>query len=112
MKIRKMNDGNRVLYFDAIKLFAIVCVLYGHCVQHLISNGETTPIYIFIYSFHMPLFMIISGFFSHSAMNLKWSDVMKKKSKQLILPCIIGGDNFCVKIFFARKCFFKLCIPK
>lgn len=91
MKIGKMNDYNRVLYFDAIKLFAIVIVLYGHCVQHLISNGETTPIYIFIYSFHMPLFMIISGFFSHSVMNLKWNDVIKKKSKQLILPCIIGG---------------------
>ena len=91
MKIGKMNDYNRVLYFDAIKLFAIVIVLYGHCVQHLISNGETTPIYIFIYSFHMPLFMIISGFFSHYVINLKLNDVIKKKSNQLILPCIIGG---------------------
>lgn len=99
-----MNDNNRVLYFDAIKLFAIVLVLYGHCVQSLISNGETTSVYIFIYSFHMPLFMIISGFFSHSAMNLKWVDVIKKKSKQLILPSIIfGGIIFMLRYFLGES---------
>lgn len=87
----KQKNSNRVLYFDAIKLFAIILVLYGHCVQHFISNGDSTPIYIFIYSFHMPLFMIISGFFSHSVFNLGWRDVIQKKTKQLIFPCIIGG---------------------
>ena len=61
-----MKDNNtRLVYFDMLKLFAIFLVIVGHCAQYLLSSSPyDEPLYVYIYSFHMPLFMIISGFFS------------------------------------------------
>lgn len=57
--------GRRIVAFDIIKLIAIYLVIVGHCTQHLLSSFEyEEPVYLFIYSFHMPLFMFLSGFFS------------------------------------------------
>lgn len=39
-----------------------------------------------IYSFHMPLFMIISGCFCLSSFKLTFGDFLKKKSIQLLIP--------------------------
>ena len=56
---------NRIIAFDLIKLFAIFLVIEGHCTQHLLSSFEyDEPVYVYIYSFHMPLFMFLSGYFS------------------------------------------------
>lgn len=50
----------RLLYIDAIRGFAIFLVVLGHI---LIFNGyEKSIITTTIYSFHMPLFMFISGY--------------------------------------------------
>ena len=61
--------SNRIEWIDALKGFAIFSVVLGHCVTDSMSSN-TFPeyaatlkiIYDFIYSFHMPLFFIISGF--------------------------------------------------
>lgn len=56
----------RLVYFDLLKLFAIYLVIIGHCVQYLLpTRPYDEPLYVYIYSFHMPLFMMISGFFSY-----------------------------------------------
>ncbi len=98
MKILRGGNLNQPLTsprlhsFDALKLFAIFLVLWGHSIQHLLSsNYVDEPIYRYIYSFHMPLFMIISGYFASSSMNLNFRILLKKKFIQLILPCIIWG---------------------
>ena len=50
----------RLLYIDALRGFAIFLVVLGHI---LIFNGyEKSIITTTIYSFHMPLFMFISGY--------------------------------------------------
>lgn len=59
----------RIEWIDALKGFAIFAVVVGHCATDCMSSG-TYPehaalirtIYDFIYSFHMPLFFMISGF--------------------------------------------------
>lgn len=67
-----MNSNTRLIYFDLLKLFAIFLVIEGHCVQHLLDTNEyDEPLYSFIYSFHMPLFMTIAGFFSYKKCSLK-----------------------------------------
>ena len=66
-EIQKQN-GSRIIYLDALKGFAAVCVVLGHVVDGYVS-GNTYPeatsvlglIYDAIYAFHMPLFMMISG---------------------------------------------------
>lgn len=84
--------GARLAYFDALKLFAIYLVIWGHCINwYRLGHGEYDVIYRIIYSFHMPLFMMISGYFSYSSINLPFCSFLKKKFKHLIYPCISWG---------------------
>ena len=71
---------NRVKYFDVAKGIAIILVIIGHCLS-LYTSNLTSNLTNFIYSFHMPLFFIISGFF-YKPGTLK----LGIKAKQLLLP--------------------------
>ena len=59
----------REYYLDAVKAIAIILTVLGHCIQWILGDtfGEDR-LELFIYSFHMPLFMIISGYFFQSAL--------------------------------------------
>lgn len=54
--------GNRILCLDNMKALAIFFVVLGHLIDGV--DSETNPFRIFIYSLHMPLFFIVSGFLS------------------------------------------------
>lgn len=91
------QNNKRLLAFDAIKLFAIFLVVYGHCILHLQNYSydiKENIIYRFVSSFHMPLFMAISGYFGSKIFNLKFSDIVAKKWKRLIVPSISFGVLF------------------
>lgn len=89
----------RIKYMDALKFFAIFMVLWGHCTQHLLSSVYyTEPIYQVIYSFHMPLFMAISGFFGTKIGNVTFVQSFIKKFRQLLLPALFFGILFCISI--------------
>lgn len=86
------TDGmkiDRMPFFDYLKMLAMFIVLWGHAIQHL-QTGEVwdEPMHKIIYSFHLPLFMIIAGFFSLLSMNMGLADFLKKKGSQLLLPCL------------------------
>lgn len=71
----------RLLQIDLLKLFAIALVIWGHCIQYFSYNFYSEePVYRIIYSFHMPLFMMISGFFSVSSMKMGFRAFFLKKS--------------------------------
>ena len=71
----------RIEFIDSLKGFAILLVLWGHSIQYLCSGIDFFQNFIFkiIYSFHMPLFFLISGFFFHSALKLHFKDFFLKK---------------------------------
>lgn len=79
----------RQISFDLTKLFAIFIVLWGHSVQFM-GGGDfwTNPVFEFIYSFHMPLFMVISGYFFSSGLRYSFGEIFKKKITQLLLPVL------------------------
>ncbi|MFE9925927.1 acyltransferase family protein [Streptomyces sp. NPDC005774] len=53
--------------FDNAKYLAIVLVAVGHAWEPLRSESRTvTALYTLVYAFHMPAFIIISGYFSRS----------------------------------------------
>ena len=82
----------RIDAIDVLKAFAILLVVYGHVIQFgLTSDRLDEPVYRFIYTFHMPLFMVLCGFFSQSSMNLSWLALVRKKFNSLIIPCISWG---------------------
>lgn len=86
-----MIQKERILYWDVIKAFAIFLVVWGHCLQYLQLDTENcwnSYTCGFIYSFHMPLFMMVSGYFARSIYNKSFSDNLKNKSLQILLPSI------------------------
>lgn len=59
-----MNDNNRIAIYDNVKFFLMVLVVVGHFVDPYVNESAGyRSIFIFIYSFHMPLFFFISGQF-------------------------------------------------
>lgn len=78
----------RIEYLDAIKAFAIFLVVCGHTLQYFDEPQTGKCLHDIIYSFHMPLFMVISGYFASSSLQKALFSFIKKKNEQLILPVI------------------------
>ena len=84
-------NNNRILYWDIAKAIAIFFVVWGHCLQNMTMDKDywlVDRLSQFIISFHMPMFMIISGFFAYSSLTRPFGDVIKKKVQQLLLPSV------------------------
>ena len=62
---------------DVLKGFGAVLVVLGHCIQLSYGNNAffEDRLYQFIYSFHMPLFMVISGYYA-------WNSVRRAATVQ------------------------------
>lgn len=55
----------RDLYWDSLKFILIFLVVYGHIAPRYLEGSQfNMAIYNFIYMFHMPLFIFVSGRFS------------------------------------------------
>ena len=69
--------GERLPYLDYARVFVMYLVIFGH----LLLNKDTT-IRPYIYSFHMPLFFLVSGMLHKDRGGIAW----KKYWKTLIVP--------------------------
>jgi fucose 4-O-acetylase-like acetyltransferase len=76
---------DRIQSLDAIKAFAIFLVVLGHMLQKCVLNADDNYLFKLIYSFHMPLFIFISGFVSFRNDGLK-DKYLSNKFIGLILP--------------------------
>lgn len=83
----------RVEWVDIAKGIGIILVIIGHCVM---LGGH---VHNWIFSFHMPLFFILSGLF---LVKEELGGFIQKKIKTLLIPYIT---------FFAIGLFFTICIP-
>lgn len=64
------NRKNRIYLFDNLKFFLILTVVVGHFADAVTPKPSVyKSIFIFIYAFHMPLFLFLSGLF-HSNSNV------------------------------------------
>ena len=61
-----MQEKTREIYFDNLKTLLIFLVVLGHFTNLNKSIPLMGAINNVIYSFHMPLFIFISGYFSKS----------------------------------------------
>lgn len=76
------NDKYRIPYLDNVKGFLIILVVIGHVIQDTIGTDNIIDTYIM--SFHMPLFMAVSGYCSYKE-NLGL-ETIKKRAVQLLIP--------------------------
>lgn len=59
-----MTKLSRDLELDTAKGFLMLCVIFGHCFLQDFSDEINLTLVNYIYLFHMPMFIIISGYFS------------------------------------------------
>lgn len=97
----------RIRHWDIIKGIAIILVILGHATE-LSNKGSDLFLHSFIYSFHMPLFMIVSGaLFSQTLLRRTTKDIVIRKSIQLVLPIIIIGVIEFFVVRFDASCSIK-----
>ena len=61
-----MNYNSRSAYWDNIKGFLIILVVFAHCLFNLQNSPLNNAVVDAIYMFHMPAFVFVSGYFSKS----------------------------------------------
>lgn len=84
-----MQKRNQLL--DVAKGVAIILVVWGHALQHSGFDGriENTLMERFLLSFHMPLFMLISGYlFFFSLQRHSEHDLVRGKAKTFLFPLL------------------------
>lgn len=79
---------------DIVKAFTIILVVMGHSIQY--GSGEAflsenlyfdNRVFQMIYSFHMPLYMLISGYlFAYSLKKRTWEKNLIRKAETLLIP--------------------------
>lgn len=99
--VHTVSGRMRMQSMDLLKFLAIFLVLWGHAEQYLLScDYAERAVYRHIYSFHMPLFMMISGFFF--AMTIK-PGVMKKHCRKSS-AAVASGNMLSFVILYAIGC--------
>lgn len=90
--------NGRILYVDRLKGFAILLVVMGH--MYLFSM-HPNDVFIgkMIQSFHMPLFLFLSGFVISTPPDF---NKIKNKCRKYILPMFVFGTSFSLYI---QQCF-------
>ncbi len=90
------QESTRNPFLDFVKGVSIFLVVFGHCIQYgsgagFLNDGEFFYDILFqtIYAFHMPLFMLVSGFVCFGQMNRRFPGaVLKRQSVGLLLPVL------------------------
>lgn len=83
---------NRLKNIDQLKGFAILLVVIGHVFVYSFGNANTL-LFNWLSSFHMPLFMFLSGYMAYNS-SLKSKSIvqlLKNKALALLLPFFLFG---------------------
>ena len=81
----------RIKWVDVAKGWGIILVIYGH-----VANDY---LFFWLYSFHVPLFFFLSGYFFNPQKKPK--EFYKSKAKGLLLPYLtLGIPLFLVNLYF------------
>lgn len=94
-------SAKRVAVFDNLKAILIFFVVLGHiCTKFKPQNEVMSALAFFIYTFHMPAFIFVSGIFCKRSVNKK--EFPKEKCITFIVLYLI-----CMSLVFLSRLYFK-----
>ncbi len=80
------NIKERIYKFDNIKFLSIMLVVVGHVIEPYVDKSDMfKSLFVFIYAFHMPLFIFLSGLFQK-----RFSDNNKLKINKIAFYVALG----------------------
>ncbi len=78
----------RDAFFDNVKYAAIVLVAMGHACEPLRDGSRTVDaLYMLVYAFHMPAFIVVSGYFSRGFEGRR--EQLKRLLTGLVVPYVV-----------------------
>jgi fucose 4-O-acetylase-like acetyltransferase len=81
-----MSNQSRNASIDNIKAVLIFLVVFGHLIEtQILENRFLHAVWIFLYSFHMPMFALISGMFSKASLDERQSGQLLKN---IVVPLV------------------------
>lgn len=80
------NNSHKLYYIDMVKAIGIILLIIGHQTSGTLLQSA-------IYSFHMPLFVIVSGFLIqyNTGYAKSFKDLLVRKARSLLVPYITFG---------------------
>ena len=93
--------SNRDISIDAVKGFCMICVVFGHSPNNGLLGDALFDFVQILYTFHVPIFAIISGWFSVRREG-HWGDFVVVFRK-LTVPYLIVGFLFLALYSFAQS---------
>ena len=99
---RGQSKSNRIAYIDAAKGIGILLMILGHTGMY----GLPVVMHKMIYSFHMPMFFIISGFLFNTKKyeNVAFSKFIKREFIKYIIPYFVFAAVIpCGYLIFGKR---------
>lgn len=99
------KQASRILWVDVVKGTLIILMVFGHNIQfgsgkEMIENQIyfDNPVFRFIYSFHMPCLMLISGYFFGFSVDRQ--KIWKRRIENILIPTIAWSIIPVGSVFF------------
>ncbi len=118
-----MGEKERSYLFDNYRALLIYFVVLGHTLSYANKSSAIYPaIYYFIYFFHMPAFLFVSGYFSKNVDKCREKAVRTLFVPYLVLNVLCYIQGYCVYVGNGRSypafqvfqpirgCWFLLCL--
>lgn len=98
--------SKREYRFDNVKFLAILLVVVGHCIEMFMHSSAAdmfSSLFIFIYAFHMPLFIFISGLFTKKMTSNSKTKVLYKASYLFAIGFLIKAIRAILRVLFHKN---------
>ncbi|MGV8081486.1 MAG: acyltransferase family protein [Syntrophales bacterium] len=79
-------EGNRDRLIDAMKGVGILLVVFGHAVLAHDPRFRDNPLFIFVFSFTMPLFFFLSGWVLPRSLDRPAATYLGRQFRRLVVP--------------------------
>ena len=101
-----MTETTRIAKWDNIRLVLIFCVVLGHVINYVrMDTDSMNRVYLYIYAFHMPAFVFLSGMFSQNAVKHYRYD---KAFTFLLLYFVIKFSLFLTRVAVGKEAAFHM----
>lgn len=88
-----LSPKNRLSYFDIYRGFGILLMVMGH-----IGFGKTFDFYI--HAFHMPLFFLVSGYFTNPEKDKMFLPFIGHAARTLLVPYLVFAVLLCQPLHY------------